>query len=46
MLVNTGGLHFYGNPPTVVWTRLTATAQIGDTSITISDNIAGWNIGD
>jgi hypothetical protein len=46
MLVNTGGLQFYGNPPAKVWTKLTAIAKIGDTFITVLDDITGWNIGD
>ncbi len=46
MLVNTGGLQFFGNPPKNVWTRLSATALIGDSSITVADDITGWKVND
>ena len=31
MLAVTGGLEFYGNPPRTIWSRLTATAEVGAT---------------
>jgi len=45
MIVNTGRLQLFGSPPTTTWTRLTAFANIGDTSITVLST-AGWKIGD
>lgn len=35
MLAVTGGLFFYGKVPATVWTRLTAIATVGATSITV-----------
>jgi hypothetical protein len=46
ILVNTGGLKFFGNPPKNVWTRLTSTAIVGSTSINVLDDITGWKVGD
>ena len=46
MLVNTGGLKFFGNPPANVWTKLAKTAIVGSTSITVLDDITGWKAGD
>ena len=46
ILVNTGGLKFFGNPPKNVWTRLTSTAVVGSTSINVLDDINGWKVGD
>lgn len=46
MLVNTGGLKFFGVPPKNVWTRLSSTATKGSQSITVIDDITGWKNGD
>lgn len=35
----------YGTPKTFTWTDLNATANIGDTSITVNDAV-DWNVGD
>jgi hypothetical protein len=35
MFVNTGRLELFGVAPTSIWTRMTAFASIGDTSITV-----------
>jgi len=46
MLANTGGLKFFGNPPKNVWTRLTTTAVMTSTTITVADDITGWKAQD
>lgn len=45
MLVNTGRLQLYANPPSTVWTKMTAFADIGATSIKVA-SATGWNVGD
>lgn len=45
MIVNTGRLELFGNPPGTIWTRLTAFADKGATSITVG-NVTGWKVGD
>lgn len=45
MLVNTGGLQFFGTVPNTIWTRLASIATIGSTSITVKDDITGWAVG-
>lgn len=45
MFVVTGRLELYGVAPTSIWTRLTAFADKGATSITVA-NAAGWKVGD
>ena len=45
MLVNTGGLKFFGTVPSNVWTRLTSTAIIGSNQITVLEDITGWAVG-
>jgi len=45
MFVVTGNLELYGSPPATAWSRLTAFADIGATSITVG-NVSGWKIGD
>ena len=45
MLAVTGGLRLYGQIPATVWTRLTAIASIGATSITVEE-ANDWAVGD
>lgn len=45
MLAVTGGLEFYGVQPQTAWTRLTATATIGATQISVA-SAAGWKVDD
>ena len=45
MLAVTGGLQMYGKPPGTIWTRLTATASPGDTSIEVLQ-ADDWKVGD
>jgi hypothetical protein len=45
MIVNTGRLELFGTPPATIWTKLTAFANIGETSITL-ESASGWKIGD
>ena len=45
MLAVTGGLRLYGQIPATVWTRLTAIASIGDTSISVEE-ANDWAVGD
>ena len=40
-----GTMELYGAPQAVAWTRLSATAEAGATSIAI-DDADGWNVGD
>ena len=44
-LVVTGVLSLYGQPPSSVWTQLTAKAAAGATSISVA-NADGWAVGD
>ena len=43
--VRNGTIEMYGRPVGVTWTKLSATANIGDTSITVKDSVANWPIG-
>ena len=45
IMVVTGGLEFYGATPNTIWTRLTAIAPVGTTSITVVE-ADGWVVGD
>lgn len=45
MLATTGGLEFYGNPPSTIWTRLTETAEVGATQIQVAE-ANDWVVGD
>jgi hypothetical protein len=45
MFVVTGRLELYGVAPANIWTKLTAFADKGATSITV-DNATGWKVGD
>ncbi len=45
MFVVTGVLELFGSAPASVWTRLTAFADKGATSITV-ESAAGWKVGD
>lgn len=44
-MVVTGTLNLYGFGPTTVWTRLTAKAAAGATTISVAST-AGWAVGD
>ena len=45
IFVNTGLLQLYGKTPASVWTKLTAIAHTGDSSIVVQ-SCSGWAIGD
>ena len=45
MIVNTGRLELFGSPPATIWTKLTAFADKGATSITVA-SASGWVVGD
>jgi hypothetical protein len=44
-IVVTGNLSLYGTAPSTVWTKLTAKAAAGATSITVAST-SGWAVGD
>lgn len=44
-MVVTGTLSLYGKPPSTVWTRLTAKAAAGATTISVAST-TGWAVGD
>jgi hypothetical protein len=44
-IVVTGNLSLYGTAPSTVWTRLTAKAAAGSTTITVAST-SGWAVGD
>lgn len=45
MFIVTGLLSLYGQAPSTVWTKLTAIAKPGNTTISVSST-SGWNVGD
>lgn len=45
MFVVTGRLELFGAAPSSIWTRMTAFADAGATSITVA-SAAGWKVGD
>jgi hypothetical protein len=45
MIVVTGTLSLYGNPPYTIWTYLLSTIGLGSTSILV-ESCRGWKIGD
>lgn len=45
MLAVTGGLEFFGVPPTTPWTKLSQIAAVGATTIRVVD-ASGWQVGD
>lgn len=45
MFVVTGKLELFGIAPSSVWTRMTAFADKGTSSITVA-SAAGWKVGD
>jgi hypothetical protein len=45
MLAVTGALEFYGKPIKNVWTKLTAIAPFGSSTIQV-ENSADWTVGD
>lgn len=45
MLAVTGGLELYGIQPENIWTRLTKTAKVGESTINV-DSVTGWKPGD
>jgi len=45
ILAVTGSLRLYGSQPAKTWTKLSVSANVGDTTIYLADNV-DWNIGD
>ena len=44
--VRKGSLELHGMPVVNTWTRLAATANAGDLTITVIDDVSDWNVGD
>ena len=43
--VRNGTIEMHGKPVGVTWTKLSATANIGATTITVQDSVSNWPIG-
>jgi hypothetical protein len=41
-----GRMDFHGAPMNHTWVKLGATAQLGDTTLTLAESVTGWRVGD